>query len=122
MYRALRREPIEIWGDGSVIRDYIYIDDVAEAFAQAVHYSGPKSVFNIGSGVGTQLNMLIDIIEEVLGNPVERRYLAARPFDVPVSVLSNVLAREELNWAPQVPLRDGIARTAKWQATEFFKS
>jgi UDP-glucose 4-epimerase len=72
--------------------------------------------------VGTQLNALIEIIEEVLGKSVTRRYLPARPFDVPVSVLNNALAREELKWAPLVSLRDGIARTAKWQAKELFKS
>jgi UDP-glucose 4-epimerase len=120
--RALRQQPIEIWGDGSVTRDYIYIDDVAEAFARAVQYSGSSSVFNIGSGVGTQLNELIQIIEEVLGKSVARRYLPARPFDVPVSVLSNALAREELKWAPRTSLRDGIARTAKWLAKELSKS
>jgi UDP-glucose 4-epimerase len=122
LHRALRQQTIEIWGDGSVTRDYIYIDDVAEAFARAVQYSGPKSVFNIGSGVGTRLNELIEIIEEILGKSVARRYLPARPFDVPVSVLSNALAREELNWAPQVQLRDGIARTAMWMAKEISKS
>ena len=121
LYRALRKQPIEIWGDGSVTRDYIYIDDVAEAFARAVQYSGSKSVFNIGSGVGTQLNELIEIIEDVLGKPIERHYLPARPFDVPVSVLSNALAREELKWAPQMSLRDGIARTATWMAKELSK-
>jgi UDP-glucose 4-epimerase len=122
LYRALRQQPIEIWGDGSVTRDYIYIDDVAEAFACAVRYSGPKSVFNIGSGVGTQLNELIKIVEEILGKPVARRYLPARPFDVPISILSNSLAREELKWAPQVSLRDGIARTAKWLTGELSRS
>ncbi len=122
LYRALRQQVIEIWGDGSVARDYIYIDDVADAFARAVRYSGPKSVFNIGSGVGTQLNELIQMIEQILGKSIERHYRPARPFDVPVNVLSNALAREELNWAPQVPLRDGIARTAKWMAKELSKS
>jgi UDP-glucose 4-epimerase len=121
LHRALRQQPIEIWGDGSVTRDYIYIDDVAEAFARAVQYSGAKSVFNIGSGVGTQLNELIEIIEKILGKSVARRYLPVRPFDVPASVLSNALAREELKWAPQVSLRDGIARTAKWIAEEISK-
>lgn len=112
MHRALSQQPIEIWGDGSVTRDYIYIDDVAEAFARAVQYFGSKTVFNIGSGVGTTLNELIKIIEDVLGKRIECRYLPARPFDVPVSVLKNALAREELKWAPQVSLHDGIARTA----------
>jgi UDP-glucose 4-epimerase len=112
LYRALRGEPIDIWGDGSVTRDYIYVDDVADAFARAVQYDGPKNVFNIGSGVGISLNDLVEMIEEVLGKQVERRYLPARPFDVPVSILGNKLARDELKWVPQTSLRDGLARTA----------
>src|SRR5665213_493286 len=118
LHRALLQQAIEIWGDGSVTRDFIYIEDVADAFAKAVQYSGSKNVFNIGSGAGTQLNGLIKIIEEILGKPIERRYQPARPFDVPVSVLSNALAREELKWAPEVSLRDGIARTVKWMNKE----
>jgi UDP-glucose 4-epimerase len=113
LHHALRREPIEIWGDGNVTRDYIYIDDLADAFAQAVQYSGPKSIFNIGSGIGTSLNELARIIEDVLGRPIERRNLPSRPFDVLTSVLSSALARAELGWTPQVTLRDGIGRTAK---------
>jgi len=46
--KALRQEPIEIWGDGGVIRDYVYVGDVADAFAKAVEYDGTESVFNIG--------------------------------------------------------------------------
>jgi UDP-glucose 4-epimerase len=121
IHRALHVQPIDIWGDGGVIRDYIYIGDVAEAFARAVEYSGPKSVFNISSGQGTSLNELIDILEEVLGKSIDRRYLPGRPFDVPVSVLSNALAREELGWSPQVTLHAGIARTVKWMANELAK-
>src|SRR5262249_17328409 len=118
LHRAWQQQPVEIWGDGSVTRDYIYIDDVADAFARVIRYSGLKSVFNISSGVGTQLNELIKIIEEVLGKPVVCRYLPARPFDVPVCVLSNALAKKELKWEPQMSLRDGIIKTAKWLTTK----
>jgi UDP-glucose 4-epimerase len=62
------------------------------------------------------------MIEDVLGNPIEIRYLPSRPFDVPVSVLSNNLAREELNWTPSISMRDGIARTAEWMKSELRKS
>lgn len=121
LHRALTARPIEIWGDGNTIRDYIYISDVAEAFTRAVEYSGPKSVFNVSSGAGTSLNELIGVLEDVLGTPIERRYLPGRPFDVPVSVLSNALAREELGWSPLVPLRGGIIRTAEWVRKELAK-
>jgi UDP-glucose 4-epimerase len=114
LHKALSGVPIEVWGDGSVTRDYIYVADVAEAFARAVTYTGSKSVFNIGSGAGTSLNELIQMIENAIERPVARKYLPGRPFDVPVSVLSNDLAREELGWSPQVPLQVGISRTASW--------
>lgn len=112
--KALQGQPIDIWGDGGVIRDYLYVGDVAEAFARAIEYSGPRSVFNISSGIGTSLNELVNIIESVIGKPVARNYLPARPFDVPVSVLSNALAEDELKWTPQVALSDGIGRTVEW--------
>lgn len=112
--RAIQNQPVEIWGDGSVTRDYIYVGDVAEAFARAVNYEGTKSVFNISSGIGTSLNELIDMIERVVGREIVRHYLPARPFDVPVSVLDNTLARQELGWAPQLELEAGIVKTAEW--------
>lgn len=114
LHRALHGQTIDIWGDGSITRDYIYVSDVAEAFARAVDYSGTESVFNISSGVGTSLNELVDIIGNVLGERIDCRYLEKRPFDVPASVLSNALARQELGWTPEVTLREGIVRTAKW--------
>lgn len=113
LHRALREEPIEIWGDGSVIRDYLYIDDVADAFARAIEYSGPHSVFNISSGTGTSLNELVSILSGLLNKSVACNYLEGRQIDVPVSILSNKLANAELGWLPRVSLRDGIALTTQ---------
>jgi UDP-glucose 4-epimerase len=112
--RALRDQPLDIWGDGSVVRDYIYISDVAEAFARAADYDGKHSVFNISSGVGVSLHEVIGLVEQVLGRKVARHYHAGRPFDVPVSILDNTLARQELGWEPRVKLAEGIAKTAEW--------
>ena len=112
--RALQRQRIDIWGNGEVSRDYLHIEDVATAFAAAATYVGKKSVFNISSGVGTSINQLLALIEEVLGRPVERQYLPGRAFDVPVSILSNALAREEMGWEPKIALREGLLRTADW--------
>lgn len=112
--RVLKGLPIEIWGDGSVTRDYIYISDVAEAFACAMHYSGAKSVFNISSGVGTSLNELIDMIERETGSRIVRKYRLSRPFDVPVSILDSSLACRELGWNTKIRLAEGIAKTVEW--------
>lgn len=115
--RALHGQAIEIWGDGSVTRDYIYIQDVADAFARAVLYDGSKSVFNICSGIGTSLNELIGLLERVLGLDVQRNYLPARAFDVPVSILDNALAKAELGWEPRVSMEEGVVRTVEWMRT-----
>jgi UDP-glucose 4-epimerase len=112
--RALKGLPLEIWGDGSVTRDYLYISDVAEAFAHAMEYGGERSVFNVSSGNGTSLNELIDLIERALDREIVRHYSPGRPFDVPVSVLDNTLAQRELAWHPQVGLEEGIAKTVDW--------
>lgn len=112
--KALKGKPIEIWGDGSVTRDYLYISDLADAFSRALFYDGPERVFNISSGQGTSLNQLVELIEGVLGQSVERIFHPARSFDVPVNILSNQLAREELGWSPKVQMRDGIVLTAAW--------
>jgi len=114
LHRAIRGQPIEIWGDGSVTRDYIYVGDVADAFASTLGYKGSKSIFNISSGSGTSLNQLILKIEKVLDCSVARRSLPGRDFDVPVSILDNSLARTELGWQPSTPFEGGLALTADW--------
>lgn len=114
LHRALKDMPLEIWGDGTVTRDYIYVGDVADAFARAISYDGPESIFNISSGSGTSLNDLIAILELVLGKKIARNYRPTRPIDVAVSVLDNALARRELGWAPRMQLIEGVAKTAEW--------
>ncbi|MDA3938109.1 MAG: NAD-dependent epimerase/dehydratase family protein [Spirochaetia bacterium] len=114
LHRVLKNQPVEIWGDGTITRDYIYIRDVADAFAKALEYKGSLNVLNISSGVGVSLNDLLFLMEKELGHEIVRNYLTGRPFDVPVSVLSNSLASRELSWAPKIPLLEGIGLTAAW--------
>ena len=114
LHRALQNIPIEIWGDGSVTRDYIYVGDVANAFVKALHYQGPHTVFNISSGTGVSLLSLLEMLESTLGQPIARNHMPGRAFDVPVSVLCNQLARTELGWEPTTDMSSGIARTAAW--------
>jgi UDP-glucose 4-epimerase len=108
--RALRHEPIEIWGDGNVVRDYVYVGDVASALLSAADYQGYHHIFNIGSGHGLSLNQLIHAVEKELGRPVRANHQPGRGFDVPVNVLDISLAASELGWFPQVPFSEGLAR------------
>ncbi len=116
--KALRGEEIEIWGDGSIRRDYIYIDDLISALASSVTYRGEHRVLNIGSGTGVSLNELLDKVDEVVGRKSRRKYVAGRAFDVPVNVLDIRRAKEELAWEPRVSLEKGLGKYADWMRGE----
>jgi UDP-glucose 4-epimerase len=118
MGKVLRGEVVEIWGDGSVVRDYLYIGDLIAAFLAAARYEGPERIFNIGSGVGLSINQALDAIEQATGCKARRRYLEARVFDVPSNVLASDRAKTCLGWAPQTSFMDGLARLAGWLKTQ----
>lgn len=112
--KVLSGECFEIWGDGSVVRDYLYIDDVVRAFEYAAVYPGKFRVFNIGGGEGTSLNDIVALISNEIGNPFQPKYLSQRPVDVHKSILACHLAINELNWHREIDLADGISRTVSW--------
>ena len=114
LHQALKNETIEIWGDGSVVRDYVYIGDVVDAFLKAMEYKGNPRIFNIGSGRGCSVNELLTIIESLCEQPVHRIYKAGRPLDVPKNVLDISRARESLSWQPRTSFRDGLMKTLDW--------
>jgi UDP-glucose 4-epimerase len=107
---AMDGTPIEIWGDGTVVRDYIHVEDVVAAILAAMQYAGGETVFNIGSGLGISLNHLVQYLEMLLGRTLDVRYSDARTFDVPVNVLDTSLAMRELNWKPNIALETGLSR------------
>jgi UDP-glucose 4-epimerase len=110
-------KPITIWGDGEVVRDYIYIGDAVDALLQAAHYQAPANgprLFNIGAGQGYSLNQLVEAMREVVDVDVEVRYTPSRPEDVPANVLDISRAKTVLGWQPKVELHDGLSRTWTW--------
>ena len=109
--RVVHDEPIEVWGDGSVVRDYLYISDTISALLQVARYQGEERIFNIGSGGGHSIREIISAIEEVTGKTARVRYTAARKFDVPVSVLDIKRAQNELGWQPRTHLNEGLRLT-----------
>lgn len=114
LHNALLGKPIEIWGDGSVMRDYFHVSDAVSALVLAMSYHGKQRIFNIGSGNGRSLNEIVYAIDELLGKPVKKTYLPARTFDVPANVLDISRASEMLGWWPKISFAEGLARTAQW--------
>ncbi|WP_310354355.1 NAD-dependent epimerase/dehydratase family protein [Paraburkholderia strydomiana] len=116
--RILRGETLEVWGDGSVIRDYIYIEDVVTALLLSIDLKGSERLFNIGSGRGHSINEVLDVLERTVGQPAIRRYRPGRSFDVPASVLCIESARRSLGWSPKVDFEEGVERFAAWMKRE----
>jgi UDP-glucose 4-epimerase len=111
---ALHNKEFEIWGDGSAIRDYIYVEDVVDALLLAAADESKERIFNIGSGQGRDLRQVIADIEVSLGIKLAVRRTKGRLIDVPVSVLAIERARSILGWAPKTPFNVGIEQTVAW--------
>lgn len=113
LWRLARNEPIEVWGDGSVVRDFIHVRDLAKLCLVAVR-SEASGCFNAGSGTGASISRVVDCIKQVVGGDIQPIYKSGRTFDVPRVVLDITKAREALGWAPEVLLEDGLADTWNW--------
>ncbi|PKM47898.1 MAG: NAD-dependent epimerase [Firmicutes bacterium HGW-Firmicutes-8] len=112
--KALKKEPIEIWGDGSVVRDYIYVSDVAKAVLALLEYKGDKKSFNIGSCEGRSLLEVIKVVEAKVGYPLEVVFQPSRSLDVPVNILDISRARKELLWQPETSFLEGVSLTVEY--------
>jgi len=112
--RCLRGKPVEIWGDGTVSRDYMYVEDMAQAIIQLIAYHGTERVFNISSGTGYSLNDIVEIIQRELMIDIQIHYTQPRTFDVPVNVLDNSKLRLETGWMPQTDLVTGTRNVCRY--------
>jgi UDP-glucose 4-epimerase len=116
-HRALQGQAVDVWGDGSVVRDFVYAADVGRAFVAAARHDGEARIFNIGGGAGHSVNDIVRTLEQLLGHPLERRVFPARPFDPPVNVLDIRRANDELSWKPTIAFDEGVAKSVEWLRT-----
>jgi len=108
--RALNSLPLNILGDGSIVRDFVYITDVVEAILSSCIYSGSDHLFNIGSGTGTSLHDLVGLIQDLIDTELVISYKPSRSFDVPTNVLSINKAVQELCWKPSINPKLGLQK------------
>jgi UDP-glucose 4-epimerase len=111
---AIGDRPMEIWGDGSAIRDYIHIDDVVAAFLRAATLDPAADVprlYNIGSGVGRSVRQVIATVESIHGRPLAVTYGPANRWDVSRVVLDITRAQQMLGWTPQRGWEEGVRDT-----------
>ena len=118
LMRALRGEPVTIYGDGKQVRDVLFVDDLVDAFllAQANMSSVSGHAFNIGGGPQNTLSLieLLDLIEELHGRRPDVRAGAWRPGDQRYYVSDTSKMRRETGWSPKVGVREGVGRLYAW--------
>jgi UDP-glucose 4-epimerase len=109
--------PLEIWGDGENVRDFIYIDDVVEATSRLINLPQDSGTYNLGSGIGYNINQVRGIVEEITDTELKVFCRPARGVDVRAVVLDIARIQRELVWTPKIDLYEGVHRTWEWMRT-----
>lgn len=113
LHRMLASERLVIWGDGTAIRDFVHVKDVARLCCLALR-SDVVGTFNAGSGVGTRIRDLVDLMAGQLGVVPDIVHEAIRDFDIPSCILDCRKARQAFSWSASIPLSEGVQELASW--------
>jgi UDP-glucose 4-epimerase len=111
--RAMSLDPVEVWGDGSAVRDYLHVQDLAALILQSTE-SDVEGTYNAGSGQGISVNGMIALVNSITGRRLSVTYQAARSVDASKSILDCSAARAAFGWEPHIALEDGIRATWNW--------
>ena len=111
---------IEIWGDGGQTRSFMYIDDCLTG-TRRIMSSDVKEPLNLGSDELVTINQLVDVVEEIAGVRLKRRYKLDAPKGVRGRNSDNALIKQRLGWAPSISLRAGMEQTYRWIYAEMTK-
>ncbi len=112
--KILNGEEIEIYGDGSQTRDYLYVENLCELFIEIFESDYKFNVFQVASGVETPLNDLIDLLETKLGKNVKRKYLGFNKGEVKFNYADISKVKDLLSYQPKIQFEDGIEKTIDW--------
>src|SRR5882672_9577875 len=116
--RIFAGEPPVIFGDGTQVYDFIYVDDVAEANVLGMKATCADECFNIGMGVGTSINELVALLLELTGSPLKPEHRRQEQSFVTERVGSTDKATRMLGFTAHTPLRDGLARVLAWRRSQ----
>lgn len=107
------KKEIVIWGDGHQTRSFMYIDDCIKGILD-IMYSSVNEPINLGSSEMVSINQLVDIVEDIAGIKLQRKYDPDAPKGVRGRNSENTLIRKYLGWEPSIPLRTGMKKTYDW--------
>ena len=108
------QDPLQIWGDGKEIRDFTYVDDVADATLLALEKINTFEQINIGQGQGVSINEFIDILLKLENFNPYKCYDTAQPTMIPKRLINNTKAKELLVFTPKIQIEEGLDLTLTW--------
>lgn len=111
LFKAINNYEIDVFGDGTVIRDYIYISDAVRGIMTIVKGNSRYKIFNLGSGIGTSINEILNMIRNELHIPIRVNYTKKRAVDVAVNILDISRYEAEFGLLRPMPLPEGMKRT-----------
>ena len=114
LHKTIHGEPIEIWGDGKSIRDYIYIDDLTDCLQRLICQKNVTGVYNVGSGEGHNIIKIVDTIRRVTGLNPDISFRKTLAGTVGSTFLDISRIRDALGWTPQTSLEVGIEKFYDW--------
>lgn len=114
LYRIKKKKPVEVWGNGKVVRDYFYIKDGAKAIHNSIIDKSTNYIYNISSGKGLSVNQILSKFRKILKLDFEVKYKAGRKFDVRKNILDNRLALKFINWKPETEFNDALVKTWRY--------
>ena len=111
---ALEKRPILIFEDGNQTRDFTYIDDIVNGTVLAGEKGIDGESYNIGGGTRIALNEALQLLEEIMGTPIERKFAEKQKGDMRHTFASTERIRKDVGYSPQVSLREGLTREYEW--------
>lgn len=111
--RNAGRREVEIWGTGAAMREFLHVDDLADACLFLMDHYSDDGHINVGSGVDQSIRQLAEMIAEIVHPDAELVFDTTKPDGTPRKVL-DVSRLAGLGWTPSIPLRDGIVSTYEW--------
>lgn len=106
--------PIPIWGDGSELRDLLYIDDFVEAVQLIMEKQESYEVYNVGSNKVYSVNEVLDTMKSLVGNNNPVEYVKGKPSMIPVRKISSDKIKNQLGWEAITSLEDGLIKSYRW--------
>lgn len=113
---ALADQELTIFGDGTQLRDFTFVEDIVDANMRAAHYGGPAgSVFNVSGGSNVSVNEVLEMIEDLVGRPLKVKRIAHAMGDVFRTRGSTKAIEKALGWRPRISISEGLTLQRDWQ-------